>query len=92
LAGQIADGCTTPLVGFASDKFQTRIGSRIPWYIAGTIIILPSFLMLFIYPDLETNSTEQIIYYIVFAITLNIGYAFAQITHMAIVNSITFSS
>lgn len=57
LSGQIADGITTPIVGFASDKCNTRIGSRAPWYIIGTIIALPSFLGIFIYPSFQEGSS-----------------------------------
>ncbi len=32
LSGQIADGLATPLVGIFSDKTNTRIGKRTPWY------------------------------------------------------------
>ena len=48
LSGQIADGITTPIVGMLSDKIKTRIGYRAPWYILGTLIVLPSFLGIFI--------------------------------------------
>ena len=36
LAGQITDGVCTPLVGFFSDKFNSPLGKREPWYILGT--------------------------------------------------------
>jgi len=58
LSGQVADGITTPIVGLLSDRCKTRIGSRAPWYIAGTIIVLPSFLGIFIYPPLIHGSPE----------------------------------
>lgn len=32
LSGQIADGIATPLIGYLSDKTNTRIGKRMPWY------------------------------------------------------------
>ena len=32
LAGQLADGIFTPIVGYFSDKFNTRCGKRMPWY------------------------------------------------------------
>ncbi len=76
LSGQIADGITTPIVGFASDKCKTRIGSRAPWYILGTIIVLPSFLGIFIYPPFTSNSPEQIIYYVSLPAIFNVGWAF----------------
>lgn len=73
LSGQIADGITTPLVGLGSDKFKTRIGSRAPWYIGGTILAIPSFLGIFIYPGLTGNS--QIAYYITLPAVFNVGWA-----------------
>ena len=63
-----------------------------PWYYIGTIIVLPSFFGIFLFPNFETNSTPQIIYYIALPSLFNIGWAFVQISNMAIVNSITFSS
>ncbi len=42
LVGQAADGFCTPFVGIIEDKFETRIGSKIPWYIFGSFLILPS--------------------------------------------------
>ena len=53
LSGQIADALTTPLVGLLSDKTETRIGKRMPWYIFGTILVIPTFLGIFIYPGFE---------------------------------------
>ena len=55
LSGQIADGITTPLVGFFSDKTNTKIGKRTPWYIFGTLFVVPTFLGIFIYPDFGDN-------------------------------------
>lgn len=55
LSGQLADGIATPLVGFFSDKFKTRIGKRMPWYIFGALLVYPTFLGLFIKPDFMGN-------------------------------------
>jgi len=33
LSGQISDGVSTPLFGYLSDKTNTRLGKRIPWYL-----------------------------------------------------------
>ena len=43
LSGQIADGLATPTVGYLSDKFNSPIGKRTPWYILGTLLVLPTF-------------------------------------------------
>lgn len=50
LSGQIADAITTPIVGFYSDKTETKMGKRQPWYLAGTILTIPSFLAIYIAP------------------------------------------
>lgn len=47
LIGQVVDGIATPLIGYWSDKFNTRIGQRKPWYIAGVILVAFSTVMLF---------------------------------------------
>jgi Na+/melibiose symporter-like transporter len=57
LSGQIADALTTPLVGLLSDKWNTRIGKRAPWYIMGTILVIPTFLGIFIDPGFEPGAT-----------------------------------
>lgn len=33
LSGQLADAVATPLVGYLSDRTETKIGKRMPWYI-----------------------------------------------------------
>lgn len=55
LAGQIADGLATPLVGWLSDRTKTKfgtaspsnIGQRKPWYIAGLVLVICAFLPTF---------------------------------------------
>ena len=47
LSGQICDGIATPIVGMLSDRFNTRIGQRKPWYIGGLILTFICFLPLF---------------------------------------------
>lgn len=63
----------TPLVGLGSDKFKTRIGSRAPWYIFGTILVIPTFMGIFIYPGLTGGA--QVAYYILLPALFNIGWA-----------------
>ncbi len=53
LSGQITDGLTTPLIGMASDSCNTPIGKRAPWYIIGSILVIPSFIGIFIGPGLD---------------------------------------
>lgn len=57
---------------------------------AGTLLVLPTFLGIFIYPGFE--GAQQVAYYIILPALFNVGWAFVQISNMALVNSITFSS
>lgn len=47
LAGQICDGLATPIVGVLSDKINTPIGQRKPWYIGGLVLVFACFIPLF---------------------------------------------
>lgn len=55
LSGQIADGLFTPIVGVLSDKFDTRCGKRTPWFIFGSILVVPTFMGIFAYPEFINN-------------------------------------
>lgn len=73
LSGQIADALTTPTVGFLSDKTNTRIGKRMPWYIFGTILVIPTFIGIFIYPEFGDNYNGKVAYYITLPALFNVG-------------------
>ena len=72
-SGQIADGLTTPLVGFLSDKTNTRIGRVKPWYIFGTLLVIPTFLGIFIHPEFGKYEKLKIAYYVTLPAIFNIG-------------------
>ena len=57
LAGQITDGLWTPIVGILSDKYSTRIGNMMPWYILGAIGTIPTFLAQFTSPSFIVNDS-----------------------------------
>ncbi|CAI2366005.1 unnamed protein product [Moneuplotes crassus] len=105
LSGQIADGIATNLVGFLMDKTNTRIGKRTPWFLLGTFLVIPSFILTFntCYAcDLICGLTEDrvcntrrhktiaFIYYIILPALFNIGWAAVQISTMSIIVSITY--
>ena len=99
-SGQIADGIMTPIVGLLSDKITTRCGQRMPWYIFGTIMVIPCFMGIFSYPPF-VNGTDgyegfsedgKRAWYTALPALFNIGWASVQISHMAIVNSLSLSN
>lgn len=98
LLGQLADGIATPLVGLYSDKYDTRIGKRKPWYIAGTILVPLTFFFIWqpCYPvDYVSGSAKiavEIIWYGTAAALFNVGWASIQISHMALLPTLTPSN
>ena len=98
----------TPVVGILSDMFDTPCGKRTPWYIFGTIFVIPTFLGIFIYPpginDVcalgeegctageVKNPTLQAAWYITLPALFNVGWAAVQISNMSIVNTISKSN
>jgi len=96
LWGQIADGLATPLVGVFSDKTNSRLGQRTPWYLFGFIIVTVSFI--FIFQDCllcdwlnDYSESMQVFYYVFFASAFNVGWAAVQVAHMSLVPSLTLS-
>ena len=56
LAGQLSDGLMSPIAGILADKFNTRIGKRTPWYIFGSIVLIPSMIAIFASPAFLKNN------------------------------------
>lgn len=56
LSAFVVDGITTTFVGLYSDKTDTRCGKRTPWYICGTLLVLPFFLLNFLYPTIANEA------------------------------------
>jgi len=92
LAGQVADAIATPLVGIFSDKTNTRCGKRTPWYIVGSLLVMVSFILIFVkvIPD-DTSDLWLYVYYGTMASTFNIGWAAVQVAHMALLPSISLN-
>ena len=91
LSGQIADGITTPLVGFFSDKLNCKCGKRNAWYYFGSILVAPSFLCIFLGFDFFESDTGKDAWYLSFPAIFNVGWAAVQISTMSIVNQLSYS-
>jgi Na+/melibiose symporter-like transporter len=64
------DAVADPLVGFFSDRMETRWGRRKPWVLAGSLFCAVAILFLFSPP-----STAGIGYYTLFCFAFYVGYA-----------------
>jgi Na+/melibiose symporter-like transporter len=94
LCGQFADGLATPIVGIFTDKTETKFGKRTPWYIAGSILVVICFLLIFqdcfICND-NTPYSFRLIYLCIFPSLFNIAWATVQVSHMSLLPSLTLN-
>lgn len=95
LVGQVADALATPFIGYHSDKDQQwwiyRFGKRKVWYFVGTICVLVTFPFIFS-PCIRCRTASirnQMIYYSVFIVIFQFGWAAVQIAHMSLIPEIT---
>ncbi|CAF3883545.1 unnamed protein product [Rotaria sp. Silwood1] len=94
LIGQITDALTTIFVSLASDRTRTGLfhyGRRKTWHLIGVISILISFPFCFNLCIGCKNSKlwAQFIYYTVFIIIFQFGWACSYVTHLAMINELT---
>ena len=78
-----------------SDKINTSCGKRTPWYIFGTIFVIPCFLGIFTDPTFildNFSDTGKDAWYVTLPALFNVGWASVQISHMAIVNNLSASN
>jgi len=96
LAGQLADGIATPLVGLVCDwkfnnKYIIRYGRRKMWHVLGTVIVAFAFPFVFNPCVGCSDASEglQTIYFCFFSIIHNVGWAFVQIAHLSLIPDLT---
>ncbi|XP_054837835.1 major facilitator superfamily domain-containing protein 12 isoform X2 [Eublepharis macularius] len=96
LAGQVADGICTPLVGYEADQAGGcgRYGRRKSWHLVGTISVLLSFPFIF-NPCLgcseKTPEWAVLIYFIPFVVIFQFGWAATQISHLSLIPELVTS-
>ena len=94
--GQAADGLSTLLIGFVSDRstnlvFCNRYGNRKAWHLIGTICVLLSFAFIFspcIHCE-DSSESAQMAYYAAFIVVFQFGWAAVQISHLAMIPELT---
>lgn len=96
LSGELVDAVSTPIIGFYSDKFDSKFGKRMIWYFAGFLIASPAFGLMFFNPPFVTEYEEdgytiknekfRRIWFCVCAGAFSVGWSMGQISHLSIVN------
>ena len=79
------------IVGYLSDKLNSRWGKRNIWYFFGTVLVVPSFLCIFMRPDFFTTEAGRNAWYMTWYAICNVGWASVRIAHLTIVNNLSFS-
>ncbi|KAL2089365.1 hypothetical protein ACEWY4_014053 [Coilia grayii] len=90
LAGQIADGICTPLIGYESDNTAGcgTYGKRKTWHLVGTVSVLVSFAFIFnqcIGCNANTPQFASLVYFLPFIIIFQFGWAATQISHLSLI-------
>ena len=94
--GQLADGLSTVIVGIFSDRggdvwLCYRYGNRKSWHLVGTACVAFSFPFVFM-PCInceDASNYTQMVYYTVFIIILQFGWASVQLSHLAMIPELT---
>ncbi|XP_060535155.1 major facilitator superfamily domain-containing protein 12-like [Cylas formicarius] len=95
LVGQVADALATPFIGYHSDQgdnfYCCIYGRRKIWHLIGTVCVLLTFPFIFS-PCIgcETSSTTaRMVYYSMFIIIFQFGWAAVQIAHLSLIPELT---
>ena len=87
LIARLFDAFTDPIVGYCSDHYRSRLGSRKPLIIIGGILFIISSLYLFIPP--KSVSTT---YYLGWSLAFYLAWTMIEIPHLAWGGELTSSS
>lgn len=84
LLARVIDALIDPFVGILSDRTRSRLGSRLPWMIAGAVVSLPSAYFFFVPPP-----DAGAIYFFVTSFLTMVGWTLLTIPHGAWAAEIT---
>jgi len=78
LVARIFDAITDPLIGFVSDRVETRWGHRKPWLVAGSLIAVVACWKLYVPPaDIEVS------YFLLWFLLAYLGWTISEIPYRA---------
>ncbi|MEN9214634.1 MAG: MFS transporter [Gloeomargarita sp. DG02_3_bins_56] len=93
LVGKIWDAVNDPIVGFLTDRTQSRWGRRLPWLVGGAIPLGVSFALLWIvpsfHPDPQQNQIPLFWYYVLVAVAVNTFYTVVNLPYTALTAELT---
>ncbi|ETN92752.1 putative symporter YjmB [Gammaproteobacteria bacterium MOLA455] len=87
LAARIFDAITDPLIGYYSDRWRLKTGSRKPLILVGALLLSPSAYFLFVPP-----SNVSALYFALWYMTFYLGLTLFMIPYMAWAHEFTETS
>jgi len=78
VVARIFDGVTDPLIGYLSDRYQTRFGRRKPWLVLGSILAVFACWNLYIPPESVT-----LFYFLGWFLLAYLGWTLSEIPYRA---------
>lgn len=87
LVANIFDAVTDPIIGYYSDRWRVRTGSRKPFIVVGSVLLVPCSYFLFV-PPAEVSAAYFTFWYIMFYLALTLFI----IPYMAWANEFTTGS
>lgn len=90
LVPKLWDVVLNPMVGTWSDRTMSRWGPRVPWMLAGAIILPVFFVAMFTVPDGLAGGGAAVYVMLMFLLAAT-GYAFFQVPYIALPAEITDS-
>ena len=88
LIGKIWDAVNDPLVGFLSDRTETRWGRRYPWMVAGAIPFGLTFFLMWIVPGIGSQ-TGLFWYYVVVSVAFQVFYTMVNLPYTTLTAELT---
>lgn len=95
MIGQVADGLSTPFVGYFSGGLRLfGYQNKKSWHLLGSICVLGSFPLIFspFFGDSSTSIDWKLAYYVLFIIIFQFGWAAVQVSHLSLIPDLTPSS
>lgn len=86
LISRLFDAVTDPLVGYWSDRYQTRKGTRKPFILAGGLLFIVSGYFLYVPVDPNTIDASTIVspvYFLVWLLLFYLAFTLFEVPHLA---------
>ena len=86
--GKVWDAVNDPIVGYLSDRTETRWGRRYPWIVAGAIPFGITFFLMWIVPGISSQ-TGLFWYYVLISVAFQVFYTMVNLPYTTLTAELT---